>query len=87
MWAVKLSINLLHIQVTRKIPKVQVWAVRCLYLIIFTLVLVNVTYPLGCVPVSRKWEAPLGRAKPCPPILAAWDFVSTDMPSPHRFPH
>ncbi|KAF2676449.1 hypothetical protein K458DRAFT_410407 [Lentithecium fluviatile CBS 122367] len=74
MWAVKISVNLLHIRVTRKITKVNVWAVRCLYLIIFTLAVAYVTYPLGCIPVSRKWEAALGRAKPCPPILAAWDF-------------
>ncbi|KAH7017922.1 hypothetical protein B0J12DRAFT_688678 [Macrophomina phaseolina] len=74
LWGVKLSVALLHNQVTSRIAYLHIWAVRTLYLVIFTWIVVYITYPLGCIPTSRKWEAPLGHVKACPPILKSWDF-------------
>lgn len=86
IWSIKVTFNLLHIRVTERISAVHVWAVRTLYLLAFTWILVYVTYLLKCMPVSRNWDAPLGHVKPCPSILHAWDFwlhlalhISTDI--------
>jgi len=75
LWGVKIAVNLLHIQLTQRIPHIHIWAVRTLYLLIFTWIVVYITYPLGCVPTKRHWEAPLSQVNPCPPILKSWDFV------------
>ncbi|KAF2186712.1 hypothetical protein K469DRAFT_687070 [Zopfia rhizophila CBS 207.26] len=74
IWAVKVSVNLLHIALAKKLPHLYPCAVRTMYVVIFCWVVVYTTLPFGCFPTSRRWEGPLGFAKPCLPILKLWDF-------------
>ena len=75
LWSVKISVNLLHIRLSTKIPGTHVWAIRSLYFMVISLIGAYIVFLLGCVPIHRRWDAPLGRAKPCPPIMREWDFV------------
>ncbi|OCK91573.1 uncharacterized protein K441DRAFT_204101 [Cenococcum geophilum 1.58] len=74
LWSVKISVNLLHIRLSTKIPETHVWAIRSLYFMVISLIGAYITFLLGCVPIHRRWDAPLGRAKSCPPIMREWDF-------------
>lgn len=74
LWSVKISVNLLHIRLSTKIPGTHVWAIRSLYFMVISLIGAYIVFLLGCVPIHRRWDAPLGRAKPCPPIMREWDF-------------
>ena len=42
---------------------------------VISLIGAYIVFLLGCVPIHRRWDAPLGRAKSCPPIMREWDFV------------
>ncbi|KAH8752926.1 hypothetical protein BGZ57DRAFT_93460 [Hyaloscypha finlandica] len=73
LWAVKISINFLHIQLTRRFQRIHFLAVCNLYFLIGIWPLIYVTYFFACWPLERRWALPSGRQ--CPPIVHAWDFV------------
>lgn len=72
LWAVKISINILHIRLTRSFRRIQFLATCHLYFLIGTWPFLYITYILACWPVSRKWSTPPTRS--CGPIRTAWDF-------------
>lgn len=77
LWAVKLSVNLLHVHLTAKFPAVQVWAVRSVYAIVTLLFITIILYNFGCYPPSRRWDGLVGNAEPCPAMVKEWDWVNT----------
>jgi len=74
LWSVKISINLLHLRLTQRLPQVHIWAKRSIYILIAAFMVIMITYPFGCWPTYRKWEGGMGTVKACPPITRAWDF-------------
>lgn len=68
---------MLHIRLTQQIPKLHVWAVRTLWVMGATWVIVYITAFLGCIPFTRKWDGLMDKAQPCPEQKKLWDFVRT----------
>jgi len=74
LWSVKISINLLHLRLTQRLPQVHIWAKRSIFILIAGFMLIMITYPFGCWPTYRKWEGGMGGVEACPPITREWDF-------------
>ncbi|ORY16411.1 hypothetical protein BCR34DRAFT_597698 [Clohesyomyces aquaticus] len=72
--AAKLSINLLHIRVTERFPRLNAWAIRSVYFIIFSWIFNLFAASFSCFPFSRRWNGMVGIEKPCNPIVRSWDF-------------
>ncbi|KAH8721520.1 hypothetical protein GQ44DRAFT_361433 [Phaeosphaeriaceae sp. PMI808] len=73
LWAIKLSVNLLHIRLTAKFPTINAWAVRSLYAISSLFLISIIVYNVGCYP-PRRWDGIVGKAKPCPMMVKEWDW-------------
>lgn len=73
LWGVKISVNLLHIQLTRRFGRVHLLARFTLYILLGSILLIFLMYFLACWPVQRRWT--LSPTRQCPPIAHAWDFV------------
>jgi len=72
LWFVKITINLLHIQLTRDMGRINNYARYFLYVLIAALPVIYVIYLLGCLPIPRRWAGPT--EPQCPPIVQAFDF-------------
>lgn len=77
LWAVKISISLLHIQLTKGVnwlPWLPTLAKCTFWLMCITLPIIYIVFVVGCLPVSRRWALPTEPG--CPPIVKEFDFVS-----------
>ncbi|KAF8864032.1 hypothetical protein BDZ45DRAFT_722132 [Acephala macrosclerotiorum] len=72
LWAVKISINFLHIQLTRRFQRIRFLAVCHLYFLIGIWPFLYVVFIVACLPVDRRWALPSGRQ--CTPMIHAWEF-------------
>ncbi|KAH6666081.1 hypothetical protein B0J14DRAFT_678703 [Halenospora varia] len=72
LWGVKISINLLLIQLTRRFQRLHSLAVVTLYSLFGLWLFIYVTYIAACWPVQRRWA--LVPSQQCGPIIRAWDF-------------
>jgi hypothetical protein len=77
LYAVKISVNLLHVRLTASIPAVHVWAIRSVYAIIALYLVSLINYVAACYPVSRRWNGPTGDAEACANMVKEWSWVST----------
>lgn len=75
LWSVKISISLLHIELTRMLPRVHFWAICTFWLMLSTLPIIYIVLVLGCLPVRNRWALPT--VPGCRPIVESFDFVST----------
>ncbi|KAH8594001.1 hypothetical protein B0O99DRAFT_712706 [Bisporella sp. PMI_857] len=72
LWGVKISINLLLIQLTRRFQRLHSVAVVTLYSLLGFWLFIYLTYIGACWPVQRRWT--LVSSQQCGPIIHAWDF-------------
>ncbi|KAH7176229.1 hypothetical protein EDB81DRAFT_33686 [Dactylonectria macrodidyma] len=72
LWSVKISISLLHIELTRMLPRVHFWAICTFWLMVITLPVIYIVLVLGCLPVPKRWAPPTGPG--CRPIVKSFDF-------------
>ncbi|KAJ2906540.1 hypothetical protein MKZ38_001183 [Zalerion maritima] len=73
LWSLKISINLLHLDLTRRLKHFHSWAVASLYFLYATWPVLYLTRILGCLPVTANWALP-DDPDQCPAMLEAWDF-------------